>query len=148
MIVHEGPGDIFTSGMQTLVCPVNCRGAMGAGLALAFKQRYPGLFRGYWSAYEHQSLTTRRPYLFAVNDGQQVLCLATKDDWRQPSRLEYVRTGLQYVRQYYDRLGITSLAVPMLGCGLGGLDYLSEVRPLIHAALHQLPIHVEILTGQ
>ena len=46
-IVWEGVGNIFDSKMQTLVNPVNTFGAMGKGLALHFKKRYPEYYEAY-----------------------------------------------------------------------------------------------------
>jgi len=40
-------GDIFDSTAQVIVNPVNCKGHMGKGLALAFKQRYPHMYLSY-----------------------------------------------------------------------------------------------------
>jgi len=40
-------GDLLESGAQTLVNTVNTVGVMGKGVALAFKRRYPDMFRDY-----------------------------------------------------------------------------------------------------
>ena len=40
-------GDLFKSETQTIVNTVNCVGAMGAGIALEFKNRYPNMFYSY-----------------------------------------------------------------------------------------------------
>ena len=39
--------DLFATGCEALVNPVNCVGVMGRGLALAFKRRYPAHFASY-----------------------------------------------------------------------------------------------------
>lgn len=146
MIVYEGPGDIFYSGLQTLVCPVNCVGVMGAGLAKAFKESYRGLFLAYWKACQEGRLRTDLPFLFdQPGNVHQVLCFATKDHWKQPSQELYIRDGLEYLAGHYQEMGITSLSVPPLGCGLGGLDYSTQVRPLLQQYLEPLPIQVEVL---
>ncbi len=47
-IILQLPGtNLFGSGADILVNAVNTRGVMGAGLALQFKQRYPGMFAAY-----------------------------------------------------------------------------------------------------
>lgn len=71
-------GDIFRSGAQTLVNPVNCRGVMGAGLALAFKQRYPEMFAAYVEECRSGRLRIGRPWLYRT--GQPwMLNFPTKD---------------------------------------------------------------------
>ena len=48
MIEHMKPTDsIFESGAEALVCPVNCVGVMGAGLAKEFKERFPEITHSY-----------------------------------------------------------------------------------------------------
>jgi len=51
-------GDIFQSRAQTLVNTVNCVGIMGKGLALEFKNRFPGMYKDYvrrWGAKKDRS---------------------------------------------------------------------------------------------
>ena len=52
-----------------------------------------------------------------------VLNFPTKKHWRSPSRLEDIARGLDYLREHYEAWGITSLAVPPLGCGHGQLEW-------------------------
>lgn len=145
-IVYRGPGSIFESGLQTLVCPVNVVGVMGAGLALAFRNAYRGLLVEYGQACRGGFCNTARPYLTQVYpDGKRILCLATKDHWRHPSQVDYVENGLRWVNKHYQQMGIESMSVPKLGCGLGGLNFEQDVEPLIYKYLDPLPIQVELL---
>jgi O-acetyl-ADP-ribose deacetylase (regulator of RNase III) len=67
----------------------------------------------------------------------------TKRHWRGKSRIEDIDSGLAALVAEVERLGIRSIAIPPLGCGLGGLEW-SEVRPRIERAFAQLP-SVEVL---
>jgi O-acetyl-ADP-ribose deacetylase (regulator of RNase III) len=67
-----------------------------------------------------------------------IINFPTKRHWRGKSRIEDIRTGLTALIADVRRLNIGSIAVPPLGCGLGGLDW-GEVRPLIEAAFSELP---------
>lgn len=147
MIVYEGPGNLFNTSMQTLVCPVNCRGVMGAGLALAFKQRFPGLFLNYYRTVQSNSITINKPVVVPIGINRFVLCFATKIDWRDDSKTEYVEAGLKAFAKNYESLGVTTASFPMLGCGKGNLDYMSQVRPLMHQYLDPLPIEIEIIVS-
>ena len=76
---------------------------------------------------------------------QWVLNLPTKDHWREPSRLEYVRDGLIALAALIQRDDIGSVALPALGCGLGRLRW-QDVRLLIETNLKHLDnVHVTVL---
>lgn len=137
-------GDIFDSKMQTLVNPVNMVGVMGAGLAKQFHDRYPGLFVCYDQACGNGRLRQRGLYLWKPEDFgvNWVLCFPTKNHWTEQSDLRLIERGLEVFRQGYQKSGITSIAFPALGCGLGGLKW-EVVEPLMMEHL-DLPIEVEI----
>ena len=65
----------------------------------------------------------------------------TKGHWRSPSRLADIERGLDYFAAHAAQWGLTSVAMPPLGCGNGGLEW-GEVGPLIWRKLHALPIDV------
>jgi hypothetical protein len=67
-----------------------------------------------------------------------IINFPTKKHWRNPSRLEYVEKGLVDLVAKVRELGIKSIAVPPLGCGNGGLDWL-DVRPRIIEAFEAIP---------
>ena len=71
-----------------------------------------------------------------------VINFPTKRDWRANSRYEDIGAGLKALVSDVRRLRIQSIAVPPLGCGLGGLDW-NRVRPMIESAFAELPdVHV------
>jgi O-acetyl-ADP-ribose deacetylase (regulator of RNase III) len=126
-------GSIFDSRLEALVCPVNCVGIMGKGLALDFKRAYPQLFRYYRLACRRYDLAPglvdfwpdpSHPFKF-------ISLFPTKNDWRTKSTIEIVDAGLISFVKIADSLSIRSAAFPMLGCGLGGLDFEEEVLPLM-----------------
>jgi len=123
-------GDIFNTECEALVNPVNIKGIMGKGLALAFKTKYPAHFENYKRACQNGEMTTEKVLAYQEINGPMIICLATKDDWRDSSKIEYVSAGLDDLAKQIKALGIRSIAIPKLGCGLGGLDW-GKVRPLI-----------------
>lgn len=137
-------GDIFNSQCEALVNPVNTRGVMGKGLALAFKNKYPAHFENYKRACQNGEMTTDKVLAYQEINGPMIICLATKADWRDSSKIEYVSAGLDDLVNQIKALGIRSVAIPKLGCGLGGLDW-NKVRPLIVEKMSSLDgINVEI----
>jgi O-acetyl-ADP-ribose deacetylase (regulator of RNase III) len=135
--------NIFESNAQVLVNTVNTVGVMGKGLAKEFKRLYPDMFKIYQKFCEEGTLTVGKLQLYKTSN-KWVLNFPTKANWRHPSRLEYIEQGLQKFVANYERLGIKSVSFPMLGCGNGGLDWESEVKPLMEKYLGELPIDIYI----
>lgn len=136
-------GDMFSSDAQTIVNTVNCVGIMGKGVALEFKRRYPDMFEDYARRCDRKAVKLGEPYVFDDKSGAKILNFPTKDHWRSASRLGDIEQGLTYLAEHYEQWGITSLSMPPLGCGNGGLEW-SEVGPLIFRKLCHLPIDIEV----
>ena len=134
-------GDVLSADAQTLVNTVNCVGVMGKGVALAFKQRFPEMFRDYARRCREGLVRLGEPYLFRPLVEPWILNFPTKDHWRSVSRLSDIEAGLEYLASHLTQWGITSLAVPPLGCGQGGLDW-PTVGPVLYRRLEELAIPV------
>lgn len=139
-------GDIFDAKVQVLVNPVNCKGHMGKGLALAFKQRYPRMFASYQQECREGKLRIGQPTLYKAST-PWILNFPTKDHWRDDSKIEYIEAGLQYFVAHYKVLGINSIAIPKLVAGLGKLSW-HTVGPLMVTYLSQVDINVDIYIAE
>ena len=135
-------GNIFNTQCQTIVNTVNCVGVMGKGIALVFKLRYPSMFEEYKTYCENGSLTIGKLWLYKKGT-PWVLNFPTKDHWKYPSEYNYISLGLEKFVNSYKRLGITSIAFPMLGTANGGLDE-SIILPMMQEYLSHCDIPVEI----
>lgn len=134
-------GNILKAEAEALVNTVNCAGFMGKGIALQFKKAYPKNFAAYHRACQAGDLQPGRMFIFEMDsmlNPKFVVNFPTKRDWRSNSRYEDIESGLQALVAEIRRLGIRSIAMPPLGCGLGGLDW-QKVRPMIERAFAQLP---------
>lgn len=123
-------GDIFGVGAEAIVNPVNTVGVMGAGLAKQFKVRYPYSFAKYTESCLKGTFDIGSLIVVQEED-VVVIMFPTKKHWRNPSRVEYIDAGLETLRRTCESVGIGSVAIPELGCGLGGLDFEKDVRPLV-----------------
>lgn len=144
-VIHLERGDLFTLPVQARVNPVNTVGVMGAGLAAQFAARYPGLLEDYKSACASGALRAGTVHTFTLSHfpPRHIINVPTKRHWRQPSTLADVRAGLDALAEEIVRLELSSLALPALGCGLGGLAW----EPVLQAtteALSGLPDTVAI----
>ena len=154
-------GDMFFSNLQTLTISVNLQGIMGKGLASRAKYQFPDVYVAYQDACRSKRITATKPYLYkregsldeeladfgtdlaTPNAVKWFLLFATKRKWRENSRLEDIEGGLDWVRRNFTQQGIQSLAMPALGCGLGGLNW-KDVGPLMCKYLHGINIPVAI----
>ena len=134
-------GDILRAEAEALVNTVNCVGVMGRGIALQFKRAFPANFVAYATACKRDEVQPGRMHI--VETGQLtnprwIVNFPTKRHWKGKSRIEDIDAGLDALVADVKRLGIKSIAVPPLGCGLGGLDW-ADVRPRIERAFAALP---------
>src|SRR3989304_7425692 len=115
-------GDLFTSKMQTWMNTVNRGGVMGKGIALEFKKRFPEMYHDYARRCEAKQVKLGQPYLYRQLTPPWIVNFPTKDHWRSVTRLDDIVQGLEFLSRHYKEWGITSLAVPPLGCGEGRLE--------------------------
>lgn len=142
MPVVERTGSIFTTHADVIVNTVNCAGAMGAGIALEVRRRYPAVFRRYEEQCDRGEVTIGRLHL-DQSIRPWILNFPTKKHWRLPSRPEYIRAGLRSFIKMTETADFASVAFPLLGASHGGLDpNLSRALLLEHLAV--LPIDIEI----
>jgi len=127
---------IFDAKVDALVCPVNCVGTMGAGLALLFRERFRESASHYQRVCKAKRMSTVKVLTtFAwdpkpENPTLYIIYFATKKDWRHQSKMEWITSGLKDLRSEIESRKITSIAIPALGCGLGELKW-PDVRQAI-----------------
>jgi O-acetyl-ADP-ribose deacetylase (regulator of RNase III)/uncharacterized protein YwgA len=136
-------GDMFESKAQTLVNTVNCVGVMGKGVALEFKKRFPDMYEDYARRCQRREVKLGEPYLYRDLSGTSIVNFPTKDHWRSSSRIADIDRGLDYFVAHAGQWGVSSVAMPPLGCGNGGLEW-SEVGPLIYRKLVASGVDVEL----
>jgi O-acetyl-ADP-ribose deacetylase (regulator of RNase III) len=139
-------GDLLKSDAQALVNAVNTVGVMGKGIALQFKNRYPENYKVYKEACKNGELSIGK--ILVVKEGDLInekfiVNFPTKQHWRNSSEISYIHDGLIALQKAIKEYDIQSIAIPPLGCGLGGLDW-DVVRPMIIEALQDLDVNIYI----
>jgi O-acetyl-ADP-ribose deacetylase (regulator of RNase III) len=129
-------GNLLESKAEALVNTVNTVGVMGKGVALMFKSAYPENFKAYEAACRrnevkvgHMFVTERQ----AMLGPKWIINFPTKQHWRGKSKMEWIEAGLEDLKRVIAEKNIHSIAIPPLGSGNGGLNWL-EVRARIEAA--------------
>ncbi|ADG07858.1 DarT ssDNA thymidine ADP-ribosyltransferase family protein [Kyrpidia tusciae] len=133
--------DLFQSPAQVLVNTVNTVGVMGKGVAKEFASIYPDMYTKYRALCERHLFDIGQLWLYKTSH-KWILNFPTKRHWRSLSKVEYIEAGLKKFVDTYAQKGITSISFPLLGCGNGGLDFDSQVQPVMEKYLQPLPIDV------
>lgn len=134
-------GDLLRADVEAVVNTVNTEGIMGKGVALQFKKAYPDNFEAYRVACEAGEVRPGHMFVFdreSLTNPRYIINFPTKRHWRSKSRMDDIEAGLDALVSEVKRLGIQSIALPPLGCGLGGLSW-PEVRDRIRAAAARVP---------
>jgi O-acetyl-ADP-ribose deacetylase (regulator of RNase III) len=140
-MIENSQGDILQAEAEALVNTVNCVGVMGRGIALQFKKQFPENFAAYKASCDRNELEPGQMLVVALQRlewPRYVINFPTKRHWKGKSRLEDIEQGLAALVEEVRRRKIASIAIPPLGCGLGGLNW-RDVRPLIERAFEALP---------
>lgn len=126
-MIREAQGDLLAAEVDAVV---NTLGVMGKGIALQFKKRHP---ENYAAVCKADWVQLGAMFVFdsgsMANRPRWIIIFPTKSRWQSKSRLIDIETGFDDLARPITELGITSIAVPPLGCGHGGLRR-SDVEPL------------------
>ena len=143
MPYRELTGNIFASKAQALVNTVNCVGPMGKGIALEFRRRFPEMYETYKAVCDKGALAPGD--LLPYRDSKPwVLNLAVKNDWKHPSKIEWVEQCLQNFCKWYPSVALKSVAFPWMGA-MNGRIPLDEIKDVTRHFLENLDdIEVEV----
>ena len=136
-------GDILDTEADVRVNTVNCVGVMGAGIALAFKTRFPAMFKEYEKACRRGEVQPGRLHIWRSLGSEEVINFPTKRHWKEPSRYEDIEAGLIALRIHLETMSHVKVALPALGCGLGGLDW-TRVSQMIQQHLAGLEADIVV----
>jgi len=140
MTIIYTDGDILMNPAEAIVIPVNTVGVPGAGLAKAWAKKDPAAAGIYKSLCEKGLIKVGEITVIKHGDNRWIM-FPTKEHWKHPSRLEWIKSGLIDLRQNVNAQELQSIAVPALGCGLGGLKW-DDVRRLLE--IYLLPLRIPI----
>ena len=132
-------GDILSEQADALVNTVNCVGVMGRGVALQFKKHFPNNYKDYKTACNREAVKPGQIFVHETGKlyPRYIFNFPTKRHWRGKSKIEDIESGMISLVSEIKRLNISSIAIPALGCGLGGLNW-NEVLPIIEKHLSEL----------
>ena len=133
--------NLLDSRSQAIVNPVNIVGAHGKGLAKQLFRRFPEALTEYYHACRTKTLLVGTVLHGRLNDGRYMVYFPTKSHWRDPSQMDYITGGLLALKEWLIVNRISSIAIPAIGCGEGGLDW-ALVKPQILLLLQDIECQV------
>jgi len=149
IMLYEVNGDILLSEAQAIVHGVAPNDAHNQGLAHALRENWPAMYKDF----RHFCQTTHPKaggmWAWAGAEGRRVVSLLTQDaaydQGAKPGRAsaENLNHALKALRKWIEAEGVTSLAMPRLATGVGGMSW-EEVHPLIEKHLGDLTIPVYV----
>ena len=134
-------GNLLDAPADALINTVNEVGVMGKGIALMFREAFPENTRVYEAACKAKEVRVGQMLTVenhALTGPRWIINFPTKKHWRNPSKFEWVESGLKDLVRVLREHNIRSIAIPPLGCGQGGLQW-EQVRLAIEAALAEVP---------
>ncbi len=126
-------GNLLEEDVEVLINTVNTVGVMGKGIALQFKQAFPDNFIAYQKACKNKSIVLGKIFVVPTHrlgNPKYIFNFPTKSHWRSKTKLEDIDEGLKDLKQIIEEYQISSIAIPPLGCGFGGLNW-RDVKPRI-----------------
>lgn len=106
---------------ETLIAhQVNCQGVMGSGVALAIKEKWPKVFSQY--ALFHKEFTLGDVQM--VTTSEKIICNIFSQRYFMPREVRHTNyEALALAFEYLRENTKADIAMPRIGCGLGGGDW-------------------------
>lgn len=148
-------GDLFDNdhGVRAFAHGCNCQGSMGAGVAKGLRARYPEMYEQYRSRCksEPRRFNLGDCWLWKAEDRPWVFNLGTQEGyWRARASYEAIEKALRAMKEQADAEGLTSIAIPRIGVGYGGLSW-KQVRAIVEAVFADwagtLVVYEEFVAG-
>lgn len=139
-------GDLFADDAEALVNAVNCKGVMGAGIAKAFRNRYPLYFLDYHAKCMEDRIVIGEVDLYAYLDEIGCRFLVSFPTMLNPgeaTREDALVLGLESLVEKMNLYRIQSVAMPALGCGIGDFAF-ERLATLVATAFTNEPFDVRL----
>ncbi|MDE6288710.1 MAG: macro domain-containing protein [Muribaculaceae bacterium] len=138
MITYIERGDIFNiNGVNSYAHGCNCAGAMGKGIALQFRNKFPDMYARYNIMCKNGSYKPGDVFDYNYGAGH-VYNLGTQETWRTKARLEYIEQSVRKMLEQATKENVNKIALPAIGAGLGGLKW-DDVKEVLNTVAADFP---------
>jgi O-acetyl-ADP-ribose deacetylase (regulator of RNase III) len=116
-------GDLFnTEGIRAYAHGCDCAGGMSAGVAVAFKKRWPRMFEEYVARCADGRFKLGDVFVWSEGD-EVVYNLAIQEHWKKRAKMPALARALRKAVELAQVAGVERLGLPRIGAGLGGLEW-------------------------
>lgn len=131
MIQFIERGDIFNiKDVNNYAHGCNCAGAMGKGIALQFKNKYPKMYSEYRAMCKDGLFNPGDVFDYNYGNGH-IYNLGTQVSWKTKARMEYIENSVGRMLELAASDNLTKIALPAIGAGLGGLNW-TDVKEILN----------------
>lgn len=143
--VHEVRGNLLNSSAPALAHGVNTDGIMGAGVARLLRDRHPQMFLSYRRACRTGTLSPGGVHAWQTPERRWIYNVASQQHPGPHARLDWLQTGLKEAAHHARQQGIDRIALPRIGCGLGGLRWV-DALPVLQTVTRESHVALEVWT--
>jgi len=146
MITHK-TGDIFTTELEAIGHGVNIEGVMGSGIAVTVRTLHPNVYEEY-REYCEKGLLTGGDLLVVQSktDGKYIFNMASQEKKGRNATYDFLRQSTRRALTYCVEYDMPALALPQIGCGIGGLEW-SRVTEILEEESERFPeVDLELWT--
>jgi O-acetyl-ADP-ribose deacetylase (regulator of RNase III) len=144
-VISYQSGDLFGCGLPALAHGVNCAGAMGAGIAVEFKRRWPAMYHEYQQRCAARTLAPGEVFMWQDGPSPVIFNLATQVTWRTPATLQAVGVSVAAMLHLAEEHGLAKVGMPRVGAGLGRLKW-DDVNWVLQAVAGEAPVQLVVYT--
>lgn len=130
MTYAEATGDLFEMDFDAYGHGVNCVGVMGSGIAPFFRDLDKNMYQTYQYLCAGGGLIPGTVMPWRLNNDRYVYNLATQFRLGNDARLDAVERSVQQMFYHAEQMGVETIGIPRIGCGIGGLDW-KDVRMVL-----------------
>lgn len=125
-------GNIFNSGAELVICTINTVGAMGRGIALSVKKKYPSVFKEYRMRFECGNLKPDEVWVSCLpKNSFDIGMFPTKIKWWEPSPPGLIIHNIEQLKQVILQRGYLKVALPPLGLANGWIRNKEVIKDII-----------------
>jgi len=150
-MIKEVAGDILLTQAQAIAHGIAPNDHFNSGLALSLREQWPAMYQDFRHFCHTNHPKPGETWIWGGTDGKRIVSLFTQEapQTRQstPGRASThnVNLALRQLRQLIEKENFSSLALPRLATGVGGLDW-EDVKPLVNKHLGDLNIPIYVYT--
>ncbi len=116
-------GDLFSyRGLDAICHGCNCAGAMGKGIAIEFRKKYPLMFSEYKKKCIEGTFNVGDVFLWK-EESIAIFNLGTQKNWQTKATIQAIVKSVNKMVELAIKHNIRNIGVPRVGAGLGGLNW-------------------------